>query len=175
MPTQATHRSNRILLPVRMSFVVFTLILALVLHFVPVGRFYAVPDFVALVLALWCVREPTRVNMGTAFLLGIVVDVAHGAVMGQHVLAYVVLAYVASQNSRRLLWFSVSAQALHMVPMFLVTQLIMLIVRLMAGGRFPGWEYFFSTFTTAVLWIPLHYLLLIPQLRPIDRDENRPL
>lgn len=170
-----THRSSRILLPVRMNFVLVTLIVALVLHFIPMGRFYAIPDFVALVLAFWCVREPLRVGMGTGFLLGVVVDVAHGAVMGQHALAYVLLAYACTVMSRRLLWFSPSAQALHMVPIFLVAQIVMLVVRLFVGGTFPGWGYFFSSFTTAVLWMPVHYILLLPQMRPIDRDENRPI
>lgn len=172
---QPTHRSSRLLLPVKMGFVTVSLMLALVLHFIPVGRFYAVPDFVALVLAFWCVREPHRVGMGTAFLMGVIVDVAHGAVMGQHALAYVLLAYVSVVVSRRILWFGPAAQALHMVPLFFMTQIVMLLLRLMVGGRFPGWEYFFSTFTTALLWLPTHYLLLIPQLRPIDRDDNRPL
>lgn len=172
---QPTHRSSRILLPVRMGFVTASLLIALVLHFIPVGRFYAVPDFVALVVAFWCVREPHRVGMGTAFVMGVVVDVAHGAVMGQHALAYVLLAYVCGVVSRRILWFGPAEQALHMVPPFFMTQVVMLVLRLMVGGHFPGWEYFFSTFTTAALWLPVHYLLLIPQMRPIDRDENRPL
>ena len=170
-----THHSSRILLPVRMSFITISLVVALVLHFVPMGRFYAIPDFVALVLAFWCVREPLRVGMGWAFILGIIVDVAHGAVMGQHALAYVLLAYASVMMSRRLLWFSAGAQALHMVPLFLMAQLVMLLIRLLVGGRFPGWDYFFSTFTTAALWLPVHFLLLIPQMRPIDRDDNRPI
>jgi rod shape-determining protein MreD len=169
------HRSSRILLPVRMNFITMTLIAALVLHFIPMGRFYAAPDFVALVLAFWCVREPLRVGIGTAFMLGVIVDVAHGAVMGQHAVAYVLLAYASIVMSRRLLWFSPGAQALHMVPILLMTQIVMLLIRLVVGGRFPGWEYFFSTFTTAALWMPVHFLLLIPQMRPIDRDDNRPI
>lgn len=169
------HRSSRILLPVRMGFVWFTLAIALVAHFVPYGRFYAVPDFVALVLAFWCMREPHRVGMGTAFVLGLFVDVAHGAVMGQHALAYVLLAFASASMSRRLLWFTPGAQALHMVPLFLMVQVVMLLLRLMAGGRFPGWEYFFSTFTTAALWLPAYYVLMLPQLQPEERDENRPL
>ncbi|HEX5126810.1 MAG TPA: rod shape-determining protein MreD [Rhodocyclaceae bacterium] len=172
---QPTHRSNRIMLPVKMGFVCLSLLAALMLHFIPVGRFYAVPDFVALVLAFWCVREPQHIGMGTAFLLGVVVDVAHGSVMGQHAFAYVLLAYVCHIVSRRLLWFAPGSQALHMVPLFLMAQVVMLLIRLMAGGRFPGWEYFFSTFTTSALWLPAHYLLLLPQMQPIDRDENRPL
>jgi rod shape-determining protein MreD len=172
---QPNNRSRRLLLPVRPGFVLVSLLIALCLNFVPVGRFYAVPDFVALVLAFWCVREPHRVSLGTAFLLGGIVDVAHGAVMGQHALAYVLLAFISNANSRRLLWFSPGAQALHMVPLFLMTQVLMLVVRLVAGGRFPGWEYFFSGFATALLWVPVHYLLLIPQMQPFERDENRPL
>jgi rod shape-determining protein MreD len=172
---QATHNSSRLLLPVKMSFVIFTLLVSLVLNFIPVGRFYAVPDFVALVLAFWCVREPHRVGMGAGFILGIMVDVGHGSVMGQHAAAYVLLAWAAVVNSRRLLWFSPSAQALHMVPLFLMVQMVMLILRLLAGHQFPGWEYFFSCFTTAALWLPTYYLLLLPQMLPIDHDENRPL
>lgn len=172
---QATHNSSRLLLPVNMGFVCLSLIAALILNFIPIGRFYAAPDFVALLLAFWCVREPHRIGMGTGFILGILVDVAHGSVMGQHAVAYVLLAWAAIVNSRRLLWFSPSAQALHMAPLFLMTQMIMLILRLLAGARFPGWEYFFSCFTTAALWLPAHYLMLLPQMRPIDRDENRPL
>jgi rod shape-determining protein MreD len=172
---QATNSSSRLLLPVRMGFVALSLIVALGLNFVPVGRFYAVPDFTALVLAFWCVREPHRIGMGTAFILGTLVDVVHGAVMGQHAAAYVLLAWASIINSRRLLWFSPGAQALHMVPLFLMVQMVMLILRLLAGHHFPGWEYFFTCFTTAALWLPTHYLLLLPQMLPIDRDENRPL
>ena len=169
------HRSSRILLPVRLGFVWLTLALAAVMHFVPVGRFLAVPDFVALVLAFWCIREPLHIGMGTAFLLGVIVDVAHGSAMGQHATAYVLLAYACARVSRRLLWFSPGAQALHMVPVFLMVQVVMLVIRLMAGSRFPGWEYFFATFTTAALWIPAHYVLLWPQMQPAERDENRPI
>jgi len=172
---QPTHRSSRLLLPVRMSFVVISMVIALVLNFIPVGQFYAVPDFVALVLAFWCVREPHRIGMGAAFVLGVLVDVVHGSVMGQHAIAYVLLAWAAGINARRLLWFSPTAQALHMVPLFFMVQVVMLVLRLFAGGRFPGWEYFFTCFTTAILWIPVHYLLLLPQMRPIDHDDNRPL
>lgn len=170
-----SHRSSHLLQPVRMGFVWFSLALALLLACIPVGRFMAAPDFVALVLAVWCVREPHRIGMGAGFVLGLLVDVSHGAVMGQHAVAYVLLAWAAQSNSRRLLWFSPATQTLHMLPMFLAVQVVMLLLRLLAGGRFPGWEYFFTCFTTAALWLPAYYLLLLPQMRPIDRDENRPL
>ena len=77
--------------------------------------------------------------------------------------------------ARRVLWFPPLQQALHILPMFFLTQLIMVLVRLVAGAEFPGWAYFLSSFTSAALWIPLHFLLLLPQYRPVDRDDNRPI
>jgi rod shape-determining protein MreD len=172
---QAPHRSSRILLPVRMGWVWLSLFIALALNFVPVPKIPGIPDFVALVLAFWCVREPQRVSMGAAFVLGVLTDVGHGSAMGQHALAYVLLAFISGATARRLLWFPPAAQALQMVPLFLMTQIVMLIVRLLAGADFPGWDYFFCAFTTALLWFPAHYILLLPQMQPIEHDENRPL
>ncbi|MDQ7990661.1 MAG: rod shape-determining protein MreD [Candidatus Dactylopiibacterium sp.] len=170
-----TYRSDRVLLPVSMFFVWITLIVAVVLSCMPFGRFLAMPDFVALVLTFWCVREPRRIGMGAGFLLGLAMDAIVGSVMGQHATAYVLLAWVAGAQARRLLWFAPGVQMLYLLPLFLMVQIVMLVLRLAAGHQFPGWEYLFTSFTTAALWLPAYYLLILPQLRPIDRDENRPL
>lgn len=170
-----THRSNRILQPVRPWFIWFSLFAALALAYVPTGRFPGLPDWVALVLTFWCVREPRRVGMTTAFCFGLLVDVGQGAAMGQHALAYVVLAYLASSLSRRVLWFRSAQQALHVLPLLLMAQLIMVVVRVLAGAEFPEWTYFLSSLSGAVLWGPLGFLLLLPQYQPVDRDENRPI
>lgn len=170
-----THRSNRILQPARPWFIWLSLLLALGLTYVPTGRMPGVPDWVALVLAFWCIREPRRVGMTTGFVLGLLVDVGLGAAMGQHALAYVVLAYLATSLSRRVLWFGALQQAVHVLPMLIVAQAIMLVVRMLAGAEFPGWDYFLSSLSGALLWAPLGFLLLLPQYQPVDRDENRPI
>ena len=170
-----THRSNRILQPARPWFIWLSLLLALGLTYVPTGRMPGVPDWVALVLAFWCIREPRRVGMTTGFVLGLLVDVGLGAAMGQHALAYVVLAYLATSLSRRVLWFGALQQAVHVLPMLIVAQVIMLAVRMLAGADFPGWDYFLSSFSGALVWVPLGFLLLLPQYQPVDRDENRPI
>jgi rod shape-determining protein MreD len=172
---QPTHRSSRILLPAKNWFVFLSLFAALGLEYIPTGRLPGVPDWVALVLAFWCIREPMRVGMGVAFLFGLLVDIGQGAAMGQHALAYVVLAYLATSVARRVLWFPPLQQALHMLPLLLLTQIIMVLVRVVAGAEFPGWTYFLSSFTGIVLWLPMHFLLLLPQFQPVDRDDNRPI
>jgi rod shape-determining protein MreD len=51
----------------------------------------------------------------------------------------------------------------------------MVVARLMGGAEFPGLLFFLSSFVAAALWHPLTYLLLLPQYRPVERDDNRPI
>jgi len=145
------------------------------LNYVPFGHHPAIPDWAALVLVFWCIREPLYIGMGTGFLLGILLDVVTGTPMGEHALAYVILAFIANSLARRIMWFPSLLQALHVLPMLLVAQALMVGVQKFAGNAFSGWEYFLSSVVGAALWLPLTYLLLLPQFQPIDRDENRPI
>ena len=170
-----TNRSSRILQPVKLWFVYLSLFIALGLEYIPTGRTPGLPDWVALVLAFWCVREPLAIGMGAGFAFGLLMDVGLGAAMGQHALAYVVLAYLANALARRVLWFPAWQQALHVLPLLLLAQAIMVLVRLVAGAEFPGWSYFLSSLGSALLWTPLSFLLLLPQYQPDERDDNRPI
>ena len=85
------------------------------------------------------------------------------------------VAYGGAWLSRRIIWFGLPLQALHIFPMMLGMQLIMLLVRMAAGGEFPGWSWLLSSVTTTLLWPPLTYLLLLPQYQPMEKDENRPI
>ncbi|HRP24208.1 MAG TPA: rod shape-determining protein MreD [Thauera sp.] len=172
---QPTNRSSRILLPVKLWFVYLSLFVALGLEYIPTGRTPGLPDWVALVLVFWCVREPLLIGMGAGFVFGLLVDVGLGAAMGQHALAYVVLAYLGNTLARRILWFPSWQQALHVLPLLLLAQVLMVVVRLLAGGEFPGWSYFLSSLTSVLLWAPLSFLLLLPQYQPVERDDNRPI
>lgn len=172
---QPTHSSRRILLPARSWFIWFSLLGALFMNFAPLGRLHGTPDWVALVLAFWCIHQPLKIGMAAAFVLGLLMDVADGSIMGQHALAYVWLAFVAGGLSKRILWFPLIEQALHVLPMLLAMQLVMMAVRMIGGGEFPGLLWFLSSFTATALWYPLTYVLLLPQYRPVERDDNRPI
>jgi rod shape-determining protein MreD len=172
---QPTQSSRRILLPVKPWFIFATLVAALFLNVVPLGRLTVMPDWVALVLLFWCIHQPLKVGMGAAFALGLLMDVANASIMGQHALAYVMLAFGAGVLSRRILWFPLVQQALHVLPILVGTQVIMLLIRLAAGGEFPSPFWFLGGFISAALWYPLTYLLLLPQYQPVERDVNRPI
>ena len=170
-----TNRSSRILQPVKLWFVYLSLFVALGLEYIPTGRTPGLPDWVALVLAFWCVREPLAIGMGAGFAFGLLMDVGLGAAMGQHALAYVVLAYLANSLARRVLWFPAWQQALHVLPLLLLTQALQLLTRLIVSGRFPGWLNFIESFVAVALWPIVTWILLAPQRRAVDRDHNRPI
>ena len=102
-------------------------------------------------------------------------DVHEGALLGQHALAYTLLSFVAITIHRRLLWFGVVEQALQVLPLFLAAHAVSLVVRLLAGGMFPGWWLLLAPVFEALLWPLVALLLLAPQRRAPDPDQNRPL
>ena len=167
--------SGQLLLPVNPLFVGFTLLMALAINFVPLGRAPLMPDMVALVLVFWNVHQSRRVGVGVAFLFGLVMDVHASAVLGQHALAYTLLSYFAITIHRRLLWFTVPSQAVQILPLFLAAHAVSLVVRMIAGGMFPGWQVLLAPVFEALLWPIATWLLLAPQRRAPDPDQNRPL
>ena len=166
---------DALLLPVNPWFIALSLLVALALNLLPLGQVPAMPDLLALALVFWNVHQPRRVGIGVAFVLGLAMDVHEGSLLGQHALAYTLLSYFAITIHRRLLWFGVWSQMLQVVPLFVAATVVSLLVRLAAGAPFPGWSLFASPLIQALLWPLATLLLLAPQRRPPDPDENRPL
>ena len=167
--------ADQLLLPVNPFFIGFTLLCALLLEMLPVGRHVASPDLLSLVLVFWNVHQPRRVGVGLAFAFGLVLDVHQGAVLGQHALAYTLLSYLAITVHRRVLWFGLWAQALHVLPVFFAAHVLSLLARLIVGGMFPGWAVLLAPLFEALLWPVVVALLLAPQRRAPDPDAIRPL
>ena len=152
-----------------------TFVLALLFNLLPWRDVIGLPDMLALVLTFWCVHEPRRMGIGVAWVLGLLMDAGNGALLGQHAFAYAVLAFAALSLHRRILWFSLWRQAAHVLVLLLGSQLLMLAVRLAAGGVFPGYAYFAASAIAAALWPTATYVLLLPQRRRQGLDENRPI
>ena len=168
-------RGQQLLLPVNPLFIVFTLLLALIINMLPLGRIVWLPDWLMVLLAFWSLHQPQRVGLGIAFALGLIMDVDRASLLGQHALAYTLLVYVTGAISRRLLWFSSPIQALHLLPLFALAHGVQVLLRVAAGGIFPGPLLLVAPVIETVLWPIISVLLLAPQRRAPDSDENRPL
>jgi rod shape-determining protein MreD len=170
---------QRLLIPVKPGFVWRTLALALLANMLTntmlLGRAAWAPDLLSIVLVFWIVHQTRRVGMSVAFVAGMMMDVHQGGLLGQHALAYTVLSYLAIMFHRRLRWFSVTDQALQVFPLFALAHLLELLVNLLLGGGFGGWLMVLAPVIEALLWPVISMLLLAPQRRALDPDENRPL
>lgn len=134
--------------------IVLTLVVAFVIKQLPwqgwvlLGR----PDFVLVMLLFWAQRQPQSITLGIAFLLGLLADVQDGVVLGQHALAYSVGVFMVQFFLRRLLMFTLSRQAMQMLPLILLVQVLALAAGWLSG-RSPqdGWV-FVSAVTSTLLW-----------------------
>jgi len=164
-----------LLLPANPLFIWSSLLAALLINMIPMGRIPWQPDMLALVLVFWNVHQPLRVGISTAFVFGLAMDVHHTALLGQHALAYTALSYFAITIHRRLLWFKVPSQAVQVLPLFAAAHAIELAIRMMGGAAYPGSEILLAPVIEALLWPIVSVVLLAPQRRAPDPDENRPL
>jgi rod shape-determining protein MreD len=170
---------QQLLLPANPAFIWFSLVSALMFNMLLNmglwGRSAWVPDLLAVALVFWSVHQPLRIGVGVAFVFGLAMDVHQGALLGQHALAYTVLGFLAISMHRRLLWFGVPNQAVQVLPLFVAAHLLELLVRMASGGSFPGLTYFIAPVLEAMLWPVVSVLLLAPQRRAPNPDDNRPL
>ena len=170
-----TSRNEYLLLPVSRAYIAATILSAVLLNILPWGRDIAIPDFLALVLVFWNVHQPRKVGIGIGFLLGLLMDVHHSAALGERALLYSLMSYFAWFMHRRVPWFRIGGQMLHVLPLFLAAQAVVVVVRMAAGAPLPGPGLFLQWLSTTLLWPIADMLLLAPQRRAAERDENRPL
>ena len=99
------------------------------------------PDFIGMLILYWVINQPRRVNIGTAFLLGLVADISTAGLFGQHALTYSITAYLALARQRQVV-FNLGQQTLVVLGLLLTNQIIMVVVRMLTGSAFVGWAYF---------------------------------
>jgi len=167
MGSFAPAAPEEILRPAKPWFVLLSIAVGLLLNLVPVSEpiLSYRPDFLAIVLLYWCIQEPRFVGVGTAWMVGLVMDVGDATVFGQHALAYAVLAYGAEFFRRRVLRFPLWQQAVQVAVLLVFCALLVLLVRFVGGAALPKWSYLLSPLVGALLW-PLASVLLQTPQRP---------
>lgn len=132
----------------------FTLLIALVCQLFPwVGQGVIFrPDFMLVVLLYWLLRAPGICNIGTAWIAGLLVDLATGSLLGQHALSFTITAFVALSYQRRLVLFNTWQLAGYVIALLTLARVLMLLLKLFAGYENPSWYYLWPIFTGLLLW-----------------------
>ena len=138
----------------KLKSIYLSIILALILLLLPCSGFVLTmrPDFMLLVIIFWLIRAPNLCNVGTAWFVGLFVDLATGGIFGQYALAYTITAFFAVTYQKRLVLFSRTQQLIYVFLLLFISQLIMLVIKTFAGAQFMGWTYFIPSITGVLLW-----------------------
>lgn len=94
--------------------IALSIIVALVLQITPMPLVFDQfrPDWVLLVLSYWALALPNRVNVGVAFLNGLILDILLGTSLGVHSFAMCLSIFVLAANYQRLRNYSVWQQSI---------------------------------------------------------------
>ncbi|MBX9604587.1 MAG: rod shape-determining protein MreD [Gammaproteobacteria bacterium] len=117
------------------------------------------PAWIAMALVYWCMALPERVGVLTGWVIGLILDVMHGSILGQHALGLAFVAYVVLQYHQRLRVFPLVQQALIIGSIAFVYLFAMLWIYRLLGSVDYGFSYLFGALTTGLLW-PWVYIVL---------------
>lgn len=117
------------------------------------------PEWVVLVLLYWIVALPMRVGLGTAWVLGIVLDLLEGSLLGLNALALTIVAYVMLLVYQRIRMFSWIQQVLFVFALVALNQIIAHWVKGILGVSSQTLMFLVPAFVSAILWPALFVLL----------------
>lgn len=141
--------------------ILITFLLALILALLPMPDWTAwfKPAWVLMVLIYWSMTVPYRISVGSAFLIGIIVDLLSGTLLGEHALGFTIVIYFVSRIYIRLRMYPLIQQGFSILIFVLLYQFILYCIQGFVGDLPSSPLYWLSSFTSMLIW-PWLYVLL---------------
>ena len=138
----------------RFLVIYISIIVGLILLILPLPDWVQIyrPDWLALILIYWSMALPNRVGLWTALITGLLADSLQGTLLGQHALALVVIVYLNLNVYLRIRVLSLVQQALYVLSLLVISQLIITWVDGMMGLPVPIQAFFSAPFIGMLLW-----------------------
>ncbi len=152
--------------------VIASIVLALMLTMLPLPGMVDTfrPDWIALVLIYWSMMLPRSYSVGTAWLVGLVLDVAQGTLLGQHALALVIIVFFTSRFHLLLRVFPMSQLTLTVFALLAIYQFLLFWINGAAGVDAPGSSYWGPVITGTIFWPIVAGLLSGLRFRELARS-----
>lgn len=147
---------------------VISILIAMILDMLPLPQwaFWARPEWLLLVLIYWVMAIPQRINVGFAWCIGILVDVMNGTLLGEHAMAFALVAYTVARLHQRLRMFPLWQQAIAVFMFSIFYQTILFAIQGMIGELPKTLSYWLPSFISMLFW-PWTYIILS------DSSRNR--
>ncbi len=110
------------------------------------------PAWVALVLAYWCLALPQRIGVVIAWFVGLLLDVMHGSLLGQHAFGLAMVAYIVVIYHQQIRVYPLFRQALVIGSLIFIYTTSMLLIYNFLGSMQYGYDYLAAAITSALLW-----------------------
>lgn len=117
------------------------------------------PQWAALTLIYWSLIFPRTIGIGSAWLMGLFLDAATGALLGEHALGFAIVAYINLRLHLRLRLFPLHQQAMFVGLMLLPYKSASLWVNGIAGYAQESGSYWAPVLSSMLVW-PCVFVLL---------------
>ncbi len=143
------------------SIILATFLLGYMLSQIPLPQFaeWFRPEWVAMILIYWVMALPERVGLGTAALVGLGLDLIKGSPMGLNVISLLIIAYLTLLLYKRLRMFPLVQQAVMVMMLVGINQLIFNWVHNLMGTRSDTLIFLLPALMSAILWPWLFVIL----------------
>ncbi|MBT8101593.1 MAG: rod shape-determining protein MreD [Gammaproteobacteria bacterium] len=148
------HASRR--LPVIVTFVV-----GLMLSIMPLPEALAPlrPDWLALLAIFWAMQLPRTWSVGSAWIVGLILDVSYGTLLGQHALALCVIVFITVRFHLLMRVFPLSQLTATVFALLALYQFLLFWISGVASVSAPAIAYWAPVITGTVIW-PFLYMFL---------------
>lgn len=141
--------------------VIVTLVVGLMLSIMPLPDSIAAfrPDWLALLLVFWAMQLPRTWSVGSAWIIGIVLDVSSGTLLGQHALALCVIVYITVRFHLLMRVFPLSQLTATVFALLALYQFLLFWINGVASVTAPSSTYWAPVIAGTLLW-PFMYMFL---------------
>jgi rod shape-determining protein MreD len=152
--------------------VILTLIVGLMLTMMPLPESLDPfrPDWLALLVIFWAMQLPRTWSIGTAWIVGLILDVSQGTLLGQHALAFCVVAFMTVRFHLLMRVFPLPQLSATVFGLLAVYQFLLFWTNGVAGTHAASTVYWGPVVTSALVW-PLLFMIL-SGVRYRDRSAN---
>jgi len=134
--------------------IIVTLVVGLMLTIMPLpdGAAAFRPDWLAMLVIFWAMQLPRTWSVGTAWVVGIVLDVSQGTLLGQHALALVCVAFITVRFHLLMRVFPMPQLTATVFPILATYQFLLFWINGVAGVSAPSIAYWGPVISGTLLW-----------------------
>ena len=110
------------------------------------------PDWLAMLVIFWAMQLPRTWSVGTAWIIGIVLDVSQGTLLGQHALALSCVAFITVRSHLLMRVFPLPQLTATVFPILATYQFLLFWINGVSGVDAPMITYWGPVISGTLLW-----------------------